>query len=261
MPFLTIKISDKAQYAALQFWNCLGATVLQKSPYACATHLGLHFHALNKFIISENCDLSTVHSLHQMAKKWNYPFSWMIATQTPSTSPTTHIHQFLQSTGFAKTSTMTSMICSLNELSPEASPLCKKVSFTECAPILPLWQECFLFPEHIAKEHLTQLQNTKTPLPIIPFFGYIDAIAVSSGWLFLGKEVAAIFYIATKKEAQNKGMAKAMMQTLLHEAKRLGYSEVVLTALPAAKSLYEKQGFKTIGNYCFFTPYKQVKIS
>jgi GNAT superfamily N-acetyltransferase len=250
MTFLTIKIIDKAQQATLQFWHLLGAHVVQESPHTYHMYLGIDFHNLNKILITEELDITSIAKLYETAQKWPCAFSWMIAEKACKSE----LREFLHTHGFAQTNVITSMSCDLRRIRLQAAPFCKKATSVECAFMIDLLQECFSFPQDIAKGYLALIQKHMIHLPIHPFFGYCDSKPVSSGWLFLGKETASIFYIATKKEARNTGMAAAMVQTLLYEAKQLGYSEAVLTAFPAAKSIYQRQGFEPLTQYLSFMP-------
>jgi GNAT superfamily N-acetyltransferase len=76
------------------------------------------------------------------------------------------------------------------------------------------------------------------------YLGFFNGKAVAISILFKGRRAAGIFYIGTLQESRGKGIAKAMVNYLLNEAKNEGYNFSVLQASALGYPLYKKIGFK-----------------
>jgi GNAT superfamily N-acetyltransferase len=68
----------------------------------------------------------------------------------------------------------------------------------------------------------------------------------------IGRE-AYIVSVYTRPEARRLGLARALIERLVQEAKDAGVRRVWLRASAAGRPLYEDMGFRT-GNYLQFTP-------
>ncbi|KAL9650982.1 hypothetical protein ABK040_015085 [Willaertia magna] len=68
---------------------------------------------------------------------------------------------------------------------------------------------------------------------------------ISGGGILFGKEVAGIYYIATREEGRRKGYGSIVMIALMELAKKRGYKKMTLTATQMGRPLYEKLGFKS----------------
>jgi len=76
------------------------------------------------------------------------------------------------------------------------------------------------------------------------YLGILDEKPSASALLFEGQEAAGIYYVGTITEARRKGVAEAMTNHLLNEAKNKGFNITVLHASGAGCHLYKKIGFK-----------------
>jgi ribosomal protein S18 acetylase RimI-like enzyme len=100
--------------------------------------------------------------------------------------------------------------------------------------------------------HRLLLLTQKKESPMLLFTGYLDGEAVVSGRLFLGTRYASIYHIGTVPNARRQGAAFAMMQVLLFEAKKRGFTHATLSATEMARPLYERLGFKNVQLYTIF---------
>jgi predicted acetyltransferase len=80
------------------------------------------------------------------------------------------------------------------------------------------------------------------------YLGYLGETPVASSILFKGNETAGIYYVGTLHEARNRGIAKAMTNNLLKNAKTEGYKISVLHASERGCPLYKNIGFKKYYN-------------
>lgn len=80
------------------------------------------------------------------------------------------------------------------------------------------------------------------------YLGLLEETPVASSILFKGKETAGIYYVGTLPEARRGGVAKAMTNNLINEAKNEGYKILVLHASEIGYPLYKNIGFKEYYN-------------
>ncbi len=253
MTFLTIKNmhsaeeSDPAIAETVTFFRSLGAEIHEMEPavYYCCFHMP--FWNVNKVFVERACAYET---LVEKLAAFGHPYSWIIAEDAYDEVA----QAFLSAQGFMQTATLTSMVCDVAKLQAVHAPDCLEYPLQAIEPMIDFLQDCFSFPAACAEQFLEKIQALKDTSLFYLFYGTYNEKIVSSGWLFVGGEQAGIFYIGTKKEARNQGMAHAMVQTLLHRAKQLGVRRVVLTALGSARKLYEKSGFCALKEYRTFGP-------
>lgn len=75
---------------------------------------------------------------------------------------------------------------------------------------------------------------------------------VSTTLVFKQGQIAGLYFIATKKEYQNKGFASALIHFILNELVDDGIDDVVLHANNLATGLYEKLGFTHQNNFIIY---------
>lgn len=71
---------------------------------------------------------------------------------------------------------------------------------------------------------------------------------VTAGTLFLNKEAAMIYNIATRTSARRKGLGTILTVYMMQEAKRLGYQHCFLDSTTSGFNLYHNLGFKVYAN-------------
>ncbi|WP_219375787.1 GNAT family N-acetyltransferase [Bacillus mycoides] len=84
------------------------------------------------------------------------------------------------------------------------------------------------------------------------YLGLYKGDVVSVGSLVCTKDSVGIYDIATKEEMRGKGFGSTMFNFLLQEAKQLKYMYCVLQASPDGINIYEKSGFKAVGQMTVF---------
>ncbi|MGA9141687.1 MAG: GNAT family N-acetyltransferase [Methanocella sp.] len=75
------------------------------------------------------------------------------------------------------------------------------------------------------------------------YLGLLDGRPVATAVLFRGADAAGIYYVGTLPGARNKGIATAMTQHALREAKARGYRIATLNASAAGQPVYRRLGF------------------
>ena len=76
------------------------------------------------------------------------------------------------------------------------------------------------------------------------YLGFLNGKPAATGVLFEGKGAAGLFYIGTIPTARRKGIAKAMVNYLLSQARNRGYPISILQASEMGYPVYKKIGFK-----------------
>lgn len=80
--------------------------------------------------------------------------------------------------------------------------------------------------------------------PIENYLVYHQGIPVGTGTLVLNKNCGAIFNIAVLPSHQKKGLAKGMMEFLIHRASELGLEKLILLSGPDTTLFYAALGFE-----------------
>jgi len=77
----------------------------------------------------------------------------------------------------------------------------------------------------------------------IHYLGLLDGRPVATAVLFKGTEAAGIYWVGTLPEFRGRGIATAMMNHMLSDAKESGYKVASLNSSPIGHPLYQKIGF------------------
>ncbi len=99
--------------------------------------------------------------------------------------------------------------------------------------------KAFHFDEITKTEYAKLFESTKTQ----DYVFYLEGVPMATGTLIAQGKIGAIMNIGTLPERQKKGCGRAIMQFLIHLAKKQGLEKLVLLSSPAAKKLYNDLGF------------------
>ncbi|KAL9641811.1 hypothetical protein ABK040_011796 [Willaertia magna] len=83
---------------------------------------------------------------------------------------------------------------------------------------------------------------------------------VATAEMILGKHVASIHNVGTRKNYQRKGYATYLMIALMEIAKSKGYDKIVLEATDSGKFVYLKLGFEELFDYLSFVTFNNSVI-
>ena len=78
--------------------------------------------------------------------------------------------------------------------------------------------------------------------------------------LHVGAGVAGIYGVATKPEGRGQGLARLLILTALHEARRAGLGLAVLHSTPMAVGLYERLGFRRVAPFDIWAEPGRVRV-
>jgi len=235
--------------ANVNFWKHLGAEIVRFDGATCIVGQ-LPFPESNKIFINRDKALcrKNLLAVFDFFEEKKLPYIWHLPKDSSSAAET-----FLNSHGFFSVTSCYSMILDVAscDVQTQATSVRKITTLEELQLINDIWQQSFSINQQASTSHLERLHNCyRLPNNPLQFYlAYSGNKAVGSGWLFCDETYAGIYYIATVPEARNKGIAKSVMQTLIQQAQNLGYKRLSLSALPAAKGIYERLGFYIVEEY------------
>lgn len=87
---------------------------------------------------------------------------------------------------------------------------------------------------------------------VVRLAGVIDGRIVGTCTVSLGSDVAALYCVATDPEFRQRGVATELTQEALRIARRAGRQIVTLQASEAGARVYQRVGFRTVGDYRLF---------
>ncbi len=85
--------------------------------------------------------------------------------------------------------------------------------------------------------------------PIKMYIGYFQGKPICTAELTMTENIAGLYNVCTLEIFRRKGFARTMIEFCLEEARKSGCSSTVLQASLMGISLYEKIGFKPVGEY------------
>jgi len=95
-------------------------------------------------------------------------------------------------------------------------------------------------------------QKLGLALPIRNFLGYWNGKPVATSSLFIGGGVAGIYNVSTLLEARGRGIGAALTLRPLQDAHEMGYHIGVLQSSEMGFSVYQKLGFRHLGQIEYF---------
>ena len=79
--------------------------------------------------------------------------------------------------------------------------------------------------------------------------GWVDGVAVSTALVGVTGTTAGIYNVATPPEHRRHGYGEALTWAAVEEGRRLGCDHSVLQASPMGMPIYERMGYRRLGNY------------
>lgn len=234
---------------AIDLWQALDAKIVML-PGATCMFSGLPSPSFNRMIVREAASVEAFVDALEVAKRFKLPYSVLI----PNGCSLSVKKRFVLQHEMTSMCLDVANVCVMKEESHVT--ICHVSTPCEVKKTLEIWQESFTVDPVTHALHVERVVGLfeKGDLPFRFYLGYLDAMPVSCGWLLLGKEYASIYNIGTRRFARKKGAATQMMQRLIADAKREGYDKVLLTALPEAKSIYERLGFRAVTGHGVYLP-------
>jgi GNAT superfamily N-acetyltransferase len=181
-------------------------------------------------------------------------FTWWFERDAPHV----HIDQHLLSAGFQKTAGSPMMAVPLDSLESPASASPKfAIQRVESEADLALYCQTFVvgygLPQFWADSFTSLLASLGLSDPLRHYIGFYDGQPVATATMFLAAGVAGIYNVATLPAARGKGYGGAITSAPLFEARRLGYRAGILQSSEMGFSVYNRLGFRKVGNLEHFS--------
>ncbi len=102
------------------------------------------------------------------------------------------------------------------------------------------------------EQNMANLQQFAPPSGRLFLAEYESKIAGCAGLRKIGEEVGEVKRMYVRPEYRRKGIGRSLLQTIIHEARQIGYSKIRLDSAPfaqEAQALYHSVGFQQIEPY------------
>jgi len=188
-------------------------------------------------------------ALSQFAER-SLPVIWNTG---PSTRPR-ELPQYLVAQGLTPILEPAGMAANLHTLNTQPSaPAELEIRLVSDADTLKHWAEVFAggfgvagnIQEPLCTLFASLLFGLDAPWHL--FLGVLHGVPVATSALYLGADVAGIYFVTTLPQARHQGIGSAVTHASLLTARAQGYDSAVLHASPMARHMYTQLGFQT---YC-----------
>jgi ribosomal protein S18 acetylase RimI-like enzyme len=203
--------------------------------------------SLNKILDSNFSDddqaIKAIQEIKYQAQQHRVKFAWLIEpTSTPnSLERLLKEHEFVYATSFAAMHLALKNIV-FNAIDNQSINI-KPLDPQEHQDWLNILATTFEWSKDCAQMYSESIKNP--PSASRHYAGYYNGRLATAGNLYLAGQYAYIFGIATDPSLRNKGVATAMTEKLIREARDAGAHNVVLASSLQAESLYKKLGFES----------------
>jgi len=174
------------------------------------------------------------------------PMTWMLG---PSSTPS-ELEGALIRQGLVQGEVIPGMAIDLRDIGHSPIPSGLKIKRVRGTSSLELCSEVVSRGFGLPQEIDEGFRNLIHGLGLSPkrqwFLALLNGKPVSSAFLVLHDDAAALYCIATLPEARGKGIGTAITNEALLAAKRAGLEAAVLEASAKGLALYERMGFREI---------------
>lgn len=238
-------------FAVGRYWGGLNASFQQKDA-VCSMHTGVAISdfnwAWNEKPLDDR-DVKSVEGIKEFYRQQNLRFWWWVYPRGDSAQT----KDILEAAGMRLITKIPCMatdynIKTLNDETPDGAT----VSEVKDANDLLVWADVsfrgFQMPERTREQYndfvLSFPRGNKGAQKL--FLAYIDKKPVATSLLFMDKDTAGIYYVATLPECRNRGIGYHVTLAAMRAAKDAGYNDVILQATPAGEKVYRRIGFQEI---------------
>lgn len=204
----------------------------------------------------DGSDIKSVEGIKEFYRQQNLRFWWWVYPRGDSSQT----KEILENAGMRLITQIPCMaadfnIKTLNDKAPDEAT----VSEVKDTSDLLVWADVslrgFQMPERTREQYidfvLSFQRGNKEAQKL--FLAYIDKKPVATSLLFMDKDTAGIYYVATLPEYRNRGMGYYVTLAAMRAAKDAGHNNIILQATPAGAKVYRRIGFK---EYCQAQIYK-----
>lgn len=238
-------------FAVGRYWGGLNGSFRQKDA-VCSMHTGVAISDFNWAWNEKPLSAGSAESIEEIKeyyRKLNLRFWWWLYPRgdTPQT------RDLLAGAGMDLIAQIPCMaadldIKALEEKIPAQFTLVEVKSNDD----LPLWADIsfrgFQMPGRTREQYsafvLSFAQGDQQAQKL--FLAYVDGNPAATSLLFMNKETAGIYYVATLPEFRNKGLGYFVTLAAMRAAKNAGYKKIILQATLAGEKVYRRIGFQEI---------------
>ena len=206
-----------------------------------ATYQGVGYANLT----GDNID-QKIESVITYFKERQLPFMWYIGYDTQPKN----LGEILQEHGLQYGGNAPAMAINLSELKERPIPKGLTVELVEnnegLRTFFDVWCESYPFPTGLGDiyYHIFTSEGFKLDYPNRFYVGYLDGEPVATSRVFLGENVASLWWVSCHPSARGRGVGSAMTYIPLNEVMSLGYKVASLYATNMGAHVYPKLGFK-----------------
>ncbi len=238
-------------FAVGRYWGSLNSSFLQEGAI-CSMHTGV---AISDFNWAWNekplddCDITSVEGIKEFYRQQNLRFWWWVYPRGDSSQT----KEMLENAGMRLIAQIPCMAADLH-IEPLEEKILAPITIAEVKDQsdLSVWADIsfrgFQMPERAREQYnkfvLSFQRGNKEAQKL--FLAYIDKKPVATSLLFMDKDTAGIYYVATLPEYRNRGMGYFVTLAAMRAAKAAGHNNIILQATPAGEKVYRRIGFQEI---------------
>lgn len=245
-------LSEAAEKSFVALWQQVGVK-LHETPDVLYFASKSPFPLFNRAIWRATApfDATVFESIVHFFQKQNLSYCWLL----PETFLTADLKHLLAKNNLAETSTLTTMFLPLTTFYPRDE--CTKIAIKQVTKpwqlkqMSSILQESFFLPKTELQPFFQRHFRSylRDPLAIHYYLANLDNEVAGCGSLMIKNGYGEIYNIATKPFARKQGVARAMLSTLLAEAKTSGCTHAILSATPDGQRVYQSLGFEPLIRY------------
>lgn len=176
-------------------------------------------------------------------------FSWWPALDTPSAA----LEPLLLDYGLQHVAHTPAMVCDLQAVNvaeplPPGLTIRPAATTGEAVFIMDLMTDGFELPEVFREPLVRFARHSGWQLPYRHYLGLLDGEPAATALLLLAEGVAGIYNISTLPGARRRGIGRAMTLAPMRDARELGYKVAILQASKMGYPVYERMGYRFVGN-------------
>jgi ribosomal protein S18 acetylase RimI-like enzyme len=242
---------EKNFFAVGRYWGGLNASFRQKDEL-CAMHTGVAISDFNWAWNEKQLSPGSSESIEEIKEyysKINLRFWWWLYPR----GDTPQSRDLLAGAGMDLIAQIPCMAADLDiKALEEKIPAQITIAEVKSNDDLLLWADIsfrgFQMPERAREQYsafvLSFARGEKQAQRL--FLAYVDRNPAATSLLFVNKETAGIYYVATLPEFRSKGLGFYVTLAAMNAAKNAGYKKIILQATPAGEKVYRRIGFQEI---------------
>ena len=238
-------------FAVGRYWGRLKSSFLQEGSI-CSMHTDVAISdfnwAWNEKPLDDN-NVKSVEDIKEFYQQQNLRFWWWVYPRGDSSQT----KEMLENAGMRLITQIPCMAADLH-IEPLEEKILAPITIAEVKDQsdLSVWADIsfrgFQMPERAREQYnkfvLSFQRGNKEAQKL--FLAYIDKKPVATSLLFMDKDTAGIYYVATLPEYRNRGMGYYVTLAAMRAAKDAGHNNIILQATPVGAKVYRRIGFQEI---------------